>query len=793
MLSSKSKSGLPDPVNNKNGPASKIGRLGSLVLDADSPSPLKKPGFSIDFSPRSADLKPVANRRSPKSSTTPDKQSRALKGSELQAQLAAVLEDLRTAKEQLAFEEKEKTRVIEELSDVKKAVEEVSEKLAETLLAQKKAEESSELDKFRADELEQAAIEAAQKREKEWNKELEDIQNRHAADVKALLSVTEELQRAKHDLAMTIDAKNTALSHAEDAMKIAEVNAEKVEIFSGEITRLQSLLHSKLESKSMETAELIRKLGLEVEALKVELEEAKLAEEKLAQMETLAEGLKSELINAKKAESDAAVLVDEWKKKAELLESSLEEIKESESLAQDSLASLTKQVEESKSMLDDTESEIISLRGKVEALELEVASHEADHEKSEIQLTLAKQEALDLKNMVEVLKSEIRRAEEDRAQALNNTKLTTSTVENLNQENSKLAAELQITKEDSEKAKKAMEGLAAALHEVSLEARDVQERLLIKQAEVDSVAAEVDELKLTLKNTQEKYVVMLDEAKYEIVCLKKTIEKSETEAKDLMAEWDDKEINLRNAMKKADDEIVSIKLERDKAMETLEMKKCEVKAAEEEANKLHDKLRQAEYELFVASDAIEEVKAECRGFKEIILDKENELQNIFQENEELRVRDSAASEKIKELSETLLKVSSMEEEEGELCNSDKSYNTLQKMLEVRESKVDETETGNSEAPSEESQEVFKEGINNLEENGNENAEEWDLVKMKPKIFEGETMDKQSPTEMEHYAESIDDEDVQNGNTSPIKQRQLQKKKALLHRFGNLLKKKNSPK
>lgn len=820
MLASKSKSGLADAVNNKNSAVSKIGRLGSVVLDSDSPSQQRKPSFSIDVSPRSADSKPVANRRSPKNSTTPDKQARPLKGPELQAQLTTVQEDLKTAKEQLAFEEKEKARVLEELSYVKKAVEEVSVKLVETLLAQKKAEESSELDKFRADELEQSAIEAAQKREKEWNNELEDIRNRHAVDVAALLSVTDELQTAKHELTVTIDAKNAALSHAEDAMKIAEVNVEKVEILSGEINRLQSLLDSKLENKSNETAELIRKLGSEVEALKLELEEAKLAEEKLAEMETLAKGLKSELIDAKRAESDAVGLVDEWEKKAELLESSLEEVRHSKSLVQDSLSSLTKQVEESKSMLDDVESEVISLRGKVEALELEVARHKEDHEKSDNQLDLAKQELLDLEKTVEVLKMEIQRVEEEKAQAVNNEKLTTSNVESLTQENSKLAAELEITKEDSEKAKKAMEGLASALHEVSLEARDIQERLLIKQAEVDSVTAEVDELKLTLKNTKEKYEVMLDEAKYEIVCLKKTIDKSEREAKDLIAEWDQKELNLRNAMKEADNEIVSIKQDRDKAVEILEKKKCEVKAAEEEANKLHDKLKQAESDLFAANVAIEEARVESGDLKERLLDKENELQSITQENDDLRLRDAAASEKIKKLLETLPKVSSKEEENGhtrgnadhgekvELYNNDKNYSTPPKMTEVREDKVDETETGNSETPSEESQEVFKEDMNSLEENDSENAEGWDLVKMKPKICEGETMEKLLPTEMEHYAESIDDEldakidgndlnqvnveNSQNGNTSPTKQQQLpKKKKALIHRFGNLLKKKNT--
>ncbi|KAI0489194.1 hypothetical protein KFK09_029036 [Dendrobium nobile] len=807
MRSSKSKSGLSDFANNKNILASKVGRPRPAKLDDDSPPPSQKnTSLSINGSPNSSDSKPVVSRRSTKISTTPDKYSRLLKRSELQVQLSSVQEDLKKAKEQIAFQEIDRANVLEELSDAKKAVVKVSEKLGEALLALKKAEESSELEKFRTEELKQAAIEAARKREEKWHKELEDIRNQRAVDVSTLLSATQELQRVKQELVMTTDAKNSALKEADETMRIAEIKAEKVEILSGEIGRLKSVLESQLESKSNETAQVIKKLGSEAEALKLELSRVKVAEEKLVEMEAFVEGLKTELADAKKAESDAVGFVDEWKKKTELLESCLEEVRQSERLLQDSLASSTKQLRERHSMVNDAESEVFSLKEKIEVLELEVERHKADLEESDHQLELAKQEVRDVEKTVEILKSEIGRADEVKAQTLNNERLRSSNLESLTHINNKLEIELGITREDSEKSRKAMEGLASVLHEVSMEARDMQERLLIKQEEVESTTGELDRVQSALKITQETFEVMLDEAKYEIVCLKKSIEKSETEAKNLRAEWDAKEINLRTTIKKADEEIASMKLERHQAMEKLERENFDAKAAVEEANKLHNKIRQAELELIEANNVIEKEKEESKCLKERLLDKENELQRITQENYELRARETASSEKIKELSESLSKVSSKKNEEngdasqnteyglnGLLSNNDNEHIIMHKMILVMDDKVDETETENSEAPSEEAWEVIKDD-RKLDENGAEGHP----VQIEPKICEdgGETSDNkmlsESPKIDDGKLDQINGRFAQNGKTSEIKHQLLQKKKkALLNKFGDLLKKTTS--
>ncbi|MCD7472272.1 hypothetical protein HAX54_013302 [Datura stramonium] len=96
--------------------------------------------------------------------------------------------------------------------------------------------------------MEQVGIEAAQKKEEEWQKEVEAVRNQHAVDVVALLSATQELQR------------------------------ENVEILSAELVRLKSLLdildlwnETEINAKN----KLVEDLKLEIETLKEELRKQK--------------------------------------------------------------------------------------------------------------------------------------------------------------------------------------------------------------------------------------------------------------------------------------------------------------------------------------------------------------------------------------------------------------------------------------------------------------------------------------------------------------------------------------
>ncbi|XP_047173897.1 putative WEB family protein At1g65010, chloroplastic, partial [Vigna umbellata] len=383
-MASKSRSGLSETSNkatpatpnkarpstpNKTSPATpRVSRLSKGVSksESESPSPLQNLRLSAEkSSPRASNSKPVTERKSPRpASTTPDKQlPRVAKGSELQTQLNLAQEDLKKAKEQLIQAEKEKAKAIDELKEAQRVAEEANEKLMEAMVAQKRAEEDSEIEKFRAVELEQAGIEAVQTKEVEWQKELESVRNQHALDVASLLSTTQELQRIKQELAMTCDAKNQALSHADDATKIAELHVEKAEILSAELMHLKALLDSKLETEAREN-KIVSELQTEIDALNEELEKAKDYDVKLTEKENHIEHLNVELEAARMAESYAHNLLEEWTKKVEELEVKVEEANKLERSTSVSLESVTKQLEGSNELLHEAKSEISSLKEK---------------------------------------------------------------------------------------------------------------------------------------------------------------------------------------------------------------------------------------------------------------------------------------------------------------------------------------------------------------------------------------------------------------------------------------------
>ncbi|KAL9681223.1 hypothetical protein QQ045_013004 [Rhodiola kirilowii] len=115
-------------------------------------------------------------------------------------------------------------------------------------------------------------------------KEIETIRSQHAIDVEALLSTTLKLQRLKEELSMTLDAKNQALCHADDANKIAEVHAEKAEMLSVEVNKLKALLDSKVESEAYVDM-MVTELKSEVAFLKQALEKTIILKEKIAEQD----------------------------------------------------------------------------------------------------------------------------------------------------------------------------------------------------------------------------------------------------------------------------------------------------------------------------------------------------------------------------------------------------------------------------------------------------------------------------------------------------------------------------
>ncbi|XP_018682320.2 WEB family protein At4g27595, chloroplastic isoform X2 [Musa acuminata AAA Group] len=729
----------------------------------------------------------------------------AEKEMDLKAMLNLAQEDFKKSNERLVSAKAEKTHILEELKEAKGLADEASERLKENLSAQERAEEDLEAYKIRASNLEQDNIRSAKKREEEWRTKLEIVENQHALNVAKLLSTTEELEKVQHELRMAIDAKNTALIQASEAMKSAEINAEKLELLSGETSQLKALLDSKLE------------LDLVVFTLKNELEKAKAAEERLVEMEATIEGLRIEVIDSKKAESDTSCLMEEWKKKTGLLEVQLEEANELRKTSLETLASVMKQLEDNNAVLQDKEREVAALGAQVESLRLEVARRTTELDESSQHLGVAEQEAAEMGKMIAVLKSELQIAEEAKIHALNNEKAAILNMQQLTEERNKLENELDAARCKLEKDRKAMDGLASALHEVSTEVRETRERLLTKQSEVEDCHAQIEELKVSIKTNQKSYEIIQEKAKHEIVSVQDTAERLEKEIGNSRSELDSKVLHFVNSIERSEEEITTMRADMEKITDSLKEAELRVRAAREEELRMMDKLKHLESEAGSASIDAEEAKAESLRLKEMLLDKENELQSISQENDDLRVRETAALEKVKELSLLVAEAASKKpEQNGEISRHSK-HSDLTVSVDSSEENTGDVcgaQKANSEVALEKLEEHSSDKVIMEDKKTYNGALEEEETDLEGTTWENcKTMDKDLSTEREHETESTYDEldlkmdvvsldiakgltpgNIEIGATSPNKQRQQQqqkKKKAFMQRVGSLLKKKSN--
>ncbi|XP_051219364.1 WEB family protein At3g02930, chloroplastic [Lolium perenne] len=719
--------------------------------------------------PRTADKSPrSADRKSPKTATTriaattppPEKQGKVAKPSpepqqqaakpsqELQAQLDAVQEALKQAMAQLVEKEEEKGKVLDELEHAKKVADEADAKLKEALDAKSA---TLEVKKVPDIELEQASDDPAHGGEEdELRGKLKSMQSQQEADAAALHSTVEQLEKARYELADAIDAKNWALSQADDAMRASEVNAQKIELLNAEVGRLKGLLDSEVESKSREAADQIGKLEAENSTLKLELEKAKLAEKRVVELEGVVEQLRADVAKAEKASARSDELTEKWKKKVQLLDFQLEEANQSIILKGKSLDSVVEELDETSTLLKTKECEAAALHDNVRSLEGEVSRLKGDMDVTSERLDAAEKEAADLSAEVEGLTLKLQAIEKEKIEALHNDELASSEIAALTEQKNELAKELEASKDEVEKVKKAMEGLASALHEMSAESRDAQEKYLIKQEEIERARAQVEELNMSLQNAKESYEVMLDEVNYEKVCLKKSVERLEAEAKSVSEEWQPKEQSFINSIKKSEEEVAAIKVQMDKYLAVVSEK-------EAENAELVEKMNHLEAQLLEANKTSEEAKAETLQLKDKLLDKENELQNIQQENEDLQARESAASEKIKELSSLVPNGA--------------------------------TNGGNKEEDNDNGGGVDDEPVVVVAKMW-ENSKVTDYDSTKEKENDGES---EVDLESNKGDTTVDSNGLQsgkttNGSTSPTKQQQQKKKK---FKFGGLLKKKST--
>ncbi|RLN40150.1 hypothetical protein C2845_PM01G47480 [Panicum miliaceum] len=653
-------------------PSKPADRAPSPLHHAAGGVPLDRSSASIDLpaKPSPGAAAAAAERRSFKApaaassrAAATDKQQRMAKASQLQAQLSLVQEDLRSARERLASFENDKARILEDLALARSLADDARGKLEESLAARRAAEEELELERFKSTEREQTAVDLAHRTGDEWRRKYDSIKRRHAEDVASLIAATRELDGVRDELAATARARNAARDQADELQRIANDNAKKAEVLMAEVARLKSRLDTELETKEKEAAEIVGKLESEASALRAELQTARAFEEKLARAEELLEGLKVDLAYAKGAGADASRSAQEWKNKAESLETRLGEVSRLSRRNEEALASLTNTFEDCTSMLQDKQSQVLQLQEKVASLEKEASDHKEGFLETSRRLDVATKEASELQAAIDRLRSEHQLLHEAHQQVVVTEKTASAQVSHLAEDKNRLIKELDDTRDESDKVKKAVEDLAAALREVSSEARVAKERVLAKQAELDNAQLQISELKAAMKNAEDRHQLMLEESNYETACLRKAVEKMGSVAKSSKDEWISKEAGFVDMLKRSDDGISSIQTEMNRLMESPRVAQNEVEELKADRTQLLNKLQEFEFQAMNTSSSAEEAKAESSHLKDLLSFKDKELLALNHEVTELRLRERTASEKASELSKLLAAVAARKAEE----------------------------------------------------------------------------------------------------------------------------------
>ncbi|XP_042475571.1 putative WEB family protein At1g65010, chloroplastic [Macadamia integrifolia] len=429
-----------------------------------------------------------------------------------------------------------------------------------------------------------------------WYLELEAVKKQHAMDVDALSSARQELERVRQELKVALERKDAAVKMAEDVKNVAEANARWVQELSAELESVKESLANSREQLEIKDTNL--------KALRIELEKPNYLAVELEKKEESLMKLKEDLTNTKDSESKA-------KMKLQMVEDERDKAKESESKMLILLTLQTKQLEQTKILLEESKLEITCLNEKVEYL-----TRSAEKRSTENTLSQSKAQAL--------------------AQEFN-----------------LLRTELKLATDTEEKYRKAMDDLALALTEVSMEANEAKGKLISSQSERENAMREVEHLKKITKSTEEKYLELLSEARNEINQIKDEAERLRSEAEESNLAWNRKELGFINCIKGTEEEFHEMKQENSRLLESIEEAEHMTKVSKGETNKLRDILKQALNEANVAKEVAEIARAENYQLKDSLEEKDITSLDLSRENEHLRINGAVALENIKNLKRLL--------------------------------------------------------------------------------------------------------------------------------------------
>lgn len=528
------------------------------------------------------------------------------------------------------------------------------------------------------------------------------------------------------------------------------------------------------DDKLSQSKERMRKLEEEKDRAVKELREIKMVAEKTNAMvdeviATKRTGNNNSDMSLKKHEqqlSDKDDLLSEYRRKLQESEVELEKRRESETNLFDTLVVQTKQLEQNKILLEESRHEISCLEEKLKTLQLRANKMDDSEEKKVKEPELAKKKLNESR--------EVETVEEEGLFALE----ARSLVEELNL----LKSELKSATKAEENSKKAMDDLAFALKEVATEANQVKAKLTLSLVELEHTKTDAERWKVMLETTEEKYKELLDVTRKEADRFKNTAERLRLEAEESLSAWNGKETEFVTCIRRAEEERLLTQQETARVVELLKEAEGKIKISKEENQKLRDILKQALNEANVAKEAAEIAKAENARLKD-------SLTLLVHENEMLKIHEAASFENIKELKKLLPETSSKEFRNEDI----EKYSAIKEGIKAKEHKESKSlsKTFSLNLKDMITNKQPPKVVNNEEVTNNKEITEDDTLK--GSIFDevGESSD-ESPN---HDVDTGVPEDFDNLDESNFDDyegdRNNRKRRALLRRFGDLIRRKST--
>ncbi|KAL6220118.1 hypothetical protein ACLB2K_007875 [Fragaria x ananassa] len=541
-------------------------------------------------------------------------------------------------KEQLNAVEVERERALDELRDMKKMAQEANMRLSEALSTHNVKEVHSQLNS--ANELLTNAMQEL--KNKEENIESLKVEVGKAKDLE--LKLAEYVENAEAN-------KEVMLSQREE--RIQELQQKLTEHVKTSESQTKALLSEKEEkirelelklAENTETSEAHRKALLSDSA------------ERIRKMEiTLAE-------NVETNEAQLKALFCQSEERIRELEMEIDKRRTSEARILDSLITQTNQLEQTKNLLEESKYEIDSLQRKLERWEEESLQ---SSELSTSHLQESHDTSLSVRDDLESLRSELQLTKENLVESQKKEQIASSKVDILNEEVRALKHELKLTAKAEENGKKAMDDLAIALKEVATEANQLNDKLQMTRAELEQSRAQEERLNVIIKTNEEDFKLMLDEVRKEAERYKNTAARLKIEHEESVLAWSGKETGFVDCIKRAEEDGQATQQENYRLHELLLETDNKAMLSKEENSKLRDILKQALNEANVAKEAAAIARLENSQLKDSLEEKEEALNILTRENENYRVNEIAANENIRELKRLLIESSNKDSKKDE--------------------------------------------------------------------------------------------------------------------------------